>query len=481
MKSKYVIFLGLFITVMSGCEKTLDVKMTSGVYSSSNLFTKADGAHTAMRGIYESMTTGGFSGKTNPLVGVFSGSLGLSSDELIRNSYDANQQLFLDNNLVPEHSTVAGIWASLYNYIYQANMLYENVENSPAINQKAKDELMGEARFIRGMSYFYLTNVFGKVPLALTSDYITNAILPVSTQDKVYEQVVADLKFAQNNMTATNFMAIGTKIRANRWAATAFLARVYLYRKDWANAELQANELLKQTTYKLELLENVFLSTSTEAIWQLANPGANLYTAEGSLISGTAATNSAFRLSPYVVSLFSAGDQRISKWTRAGTGTGLGTVAPFKYKTFSNTQVGAKKELSTPIRLAEIYLIRAEARAMQGDLAGAIKDLDEIRKRAGAVGDDNAATGNDKIPFKTIAYAYPAIQKTELIELIYEERLREFFAENGHRWFDAKRSGKPLATFFGSRKSSISETDAFFPIPANDLKFNPNLDPTDGY
>lgn len=481
MKSLYIITLALVVAFTSSCEKTIDVKLPTGVYTTATVFASADAAQAAMRGIYESMTTGGFSGKVNPFVGTFSGSLGLSSDELIRATYGTEPQQFLDNNLLPDNGTVTGIWGSTFNYVYQANILYESVEKSEKLNQAIKDDLMGEAMFIRGLSYFYLANVFNKVPLSLVSDYAANAKRGVSTQDEIYAQVITDLKFAVSKMSATKYMASGTRIRANKWAALALLAKVYLYRKDWANAEAAANEVIGQTAYKLETLDNVFLSTSTEAIWQLANPGSNLYTAEASSLSGALATNTAYRLSPYLVGLFKTGDQRFTKWTRLGTGTGINTVAPFKFKTFSNTQAGAKKEASTPIRLAEVYLIRSEARAMQNKLADAIKDLDEIRKRAGAVGDDDVASGHDKIPFKTIAYSLPNVGQQALVDLIYEERLLEFFAENGHRWFDAKRSGKTLAAFFGDRKTEISETDAYFPIPSIEIKYNPSLEQADGY
>lgn len=466
----------LLVTAISSCEKTLDVSVPSGSYLSATLFEKPEGAQTAMRGIYESMTTSGFSLKTNPLTGIFSGTLGLCSDELIRVSYNDLQQQFFENKVIPENTTSSGIWSSIYNYIFQANQLYELTEQSKGLNQQIKDELMGEAMFIRAMSYFYMTNLYNQVPLALTSDYMTNSLLPVSTQDKIYEQIITDLKFAGEKMSATKFTVAGNRVRASRWAAKAFLAKVYLYRKDWKNAEALATEVLNQTAlYKLEPLENVFLATSNEAIWQLANPNSLIYNTEIGLVTGLNAANTVFRLSPYVISLFQAGDQRLTKWTRLGTGTGANTRAPFKFKTFNSTQAGAKKEQCTPIRLAELYLIRAEARAAQDLLSDAIKDLDEIRKRAGAVGDSNPANGNDKILFKTIAFANPTVDRESLISLIYEERLRELFAEQGHRWFDAKRSGKTLSDFFGTRKPGIDESAAYLPIPANEIKFNPNL------
>ena len=146
-----------------------------------------------------------------------------------------------------------------------------------------------------------------------------------------------------------------------------------------------------------------------------------------------------------------------------------------KYKTFSNTDAGAKKEASTVLRLAEQYLIRAEARAMQNNLTGAIADVDAIRIRAGAV-------ANDSKDFKTIGYATPNISQQDLLAAIYNERLLELFSEYGHRWFDAKRiRPDDLAGFFGNRKPVIKATAAYLPLPAKEILVNPNLNQSEGY
>lgn len=475
MKSIHKILIVAAAMTAASCEKTIDVKIPAGVYTTTTIFATDDSALAALRGIYQSMTTGGFSGKTNPLAGVLSTMGGLAADELWRATYNDAQQRFFDNNLTPDLSTSAGIWASTYNYIYQCNMLLESAAKSTSLSAAVKSEIMGEAAFLRGMSFFYLTNLYGDVPMPLTSDYTTNTQLPATPQADIYKQILADLTYAKEN-TSDKDMVLGGRYQANKWTAAAFLARTHLYQKNWIKAEEEASAVIGQDGYRLVPLEEVFLEKSAEAIWQLANTGANLYTSEASLITGsvTNTTNAAFRLTPYVIGLFEEGDERLDKWTRAGTGTGADTYAPMKFKVFSNTQIGAIKEASAAIRLAEVYLIRAEARAMQDNLSGAIADLDALRIRAGAVADDSQE-------FQTIAFSNPTIGKAELIKLIYDERLRELFSENGHRWMDAKRAEGSLASFFGDRKPGISETDAYFPIPQNEIEYNRNLTQNDGY
>lgn len=474
MKSLYIYSL-IVVMAISGCEKAVEVDIPMGKFTNNAVYNTDDLAQAAVRGLYASMAAV-FS--TNPFQGAISGPFGLLSDELIRGSYDDQQRQLLENSLTPTSSSVAGLWNAYYNYVLQANMIYENAELSTGLTPGVRQSIMGEARFVRALSLFYLTNIYGDVPLTLTSDYNKNALLPVSSQDEVYKQIVADLIYAQENMLK-NSVAVGQRHRPGKLAATALLARVYLYQKNWSAVEQAASAVIAQNnTYKLENLDNVFLTTSTEAIWLLSNAGVNLYTLETGSLQGTATSNSQFLLSPYTLSKFDDNDQRKVKWTKTFGGA-TPTTAPAKFKVYANTQAGAKAEAVMILRLGEQYLIRAEARAMQNNPLDAIKDIDMLRVRAGAVADNNGV--NSINTFKTIGFSNPGVKGEELVKLIYGERLRELFAELGHRWLDAKRSPVGLATFFEGRKPAITARDAFFPISERELQFNPNLIQRDGY
>nr|WP_121271500.1 RagB/SusD family nutrient uptake outer membrane protein [Pedobacter schmidteae] len=474
MKSLSYIYALILTLAVSSCEKTIEVDIPMGKFTNDAVYNTDDLAQAGVRGIYASMVPA-FS--SNPFQGVISTSMGLLSDELLRGSYDDSQRQLLENNLFPNSSIVSGLWNSYYNYILQANMVYENSERSTGLSAAVRQSIMGEARFVRALSFFYLANTYGDVPLTLTSDYTKNSLLPVSSPEEVYKQIVADLLFAQENMTG-NSTAVGFRHRPTKWSATALLARVYLYQKNWKAAELAASAVISQNgIYKLESnLDNVFLTTSTEAIWFLNNAGTNLYTGETSSLQGGATSNTQFLLSDYMLSRFQGNDQRKLKWTKT---FGL-TTAPYKFKVYSNTQVAAKAEAVMILRLAEQYLIRAEARAMQDNLVDAIKDVDVLRLRAGAAPDNDGA--NSTNTFKTIGFSNPGINKVDLVKVIYDERLRELFAELGHRWFDAKRATVNLDVFFEGRKPGIAATDAFFPIPEREIQFNPNIGgQRDGY
>src|SRR5690606_23546179 len=120
--------------------------------------------------------------------------------------------------------------------------------------------------------HFYLLNLFGDVPLVLSSDYRVNAKLPRSNSSDVYSQIVADLKAAQELLPNDYEFSNNERTRPNRLAATALLARVYLYWGDWVNSESESTKILDQGLVSLnEDLSQVFLKNSKEAIWQLSS------------------------------------------------------------------------------------------------------------------------------------------------------------------------------------------------------------------
>jgi hypothetical protein len=136
---------------------------------------------------------------------------------------------------------------------------------------------------------------------------------------------------------------------------------------------------------------------------------------------------------------------------------------PFKYKL--NKPEDPQSEYLMVLRLAEQYLIRAEARAQQGDLTGARSDLNVIRHRAGLNG-TNTST------------------KETLLTAILKERQVELFTEWGHRWLDLKRTGKVNAvmTMVTPQKGGVWENfKQWYPIPRQDLRLNPNLTQNEGY
>lgn len=391
---------------------------------------------------------------------------GFSADEFSHSIVSG----FQANNLLPTDPVLkSSLWEPGYKYIYYANSLLEGISRSSNVSLNVKRRLEGEARFIRAFAFFYLTNLFGDVPLITTTDYKKNEVFPRTSQAEVYAQIVIDLKNAENLLPADYSIYGNERIRPNKSAAAALLARVYLYTEKWVDAEATATSVISNTgLYSLQdSVDEVFFAKvnqqpNREALWQLA-PVSISYTFEKILFGFDTPTSSNL-LCDSVVNAFEVGDKRKSHWIGSEV-VDKRYFFPSKYKADGQAPEEAK-EYSMVLRLAEQYLIRAEARAQQNKLAEAIADVDMIRHRAG-------------LPL--IQNVNPGIGQEDLILAIMQERRVEFMAEWGHRWLDLKRTQRANAVL-SSAKADWQPTDVLYPVPQSEIDNNPNLLPqNEGY
>jgi starch-binding outer membrane protein, SusD/RagB family len=455
-----LIACGLLVSVIfCSCKKFVSVPPPASQLVSSSVFENDATANAAVAGIYSQMM------QSNGFISGTSGSIlaltGLYSDEL--NLYtpipDLNE--FYSNKLIPSNGSLyAGIWREAYQYIYEANAVIEGLQ-SGQVSASMKKQLTGESAFIRALCYYDLLRLFNDVPLILHTDYQVNAHAVRTPAAEVYLQIIADLLQAQANLGSDYSFSNGERIRPNQGAATALLARVYLVTGDWTNAELQSASLLNNGLYSLlPDLNQVFLANSAEAIWQLAPvlPGYN--TNEGSLFILTDIPYY-YALSNSLLNAFETNDQRRTNWVDSLVQGAVVYYYPAKYKIRSGTPV---TEYSMELRLAEQFLIRAEARTALNNLTGAADDLNTIRARAGL----QATTASDS---------------TSLMTAILHERQVEFFTE-GHRWFDLQRSADldlQMAGISAEKGANWVPTARWFPIPQSDIQTDPNLTQNPGY
>ncbi|MES1250047.1 MAG: RagB/SusD family nutrient uptake outer membrane protein, partial [Chitinophaga rupis] len=192
----------------------------------------------------------------------------MSADELYYYTTFANFDVFRNNALLPSSQYVSIMWSGPYSYIYHANACLEGLEGTTSLTPSVKSQLQGEMLFLRAFMYFYLVNLYGDVPLITSTDWQVNTNKPRDPQDVVYDQIIKDLQQAQS-LLGDEYPSSG-RIRPNKAVATAMLARVYLYRKQWSDAETQASQVIGNSRYQLlQDLNSVFLPNSDEAIWQL--------------------------------------------------------------------------------------------------------------------------------------------------------------------------------------------------------------------
>jgi hypothetical protein len=439
------------------CDSFLDVDPPNSKIPSSVVFTDDAMANSALAGIYTQLylTTSFASGSNQSIVAC----AGLSADELWNNPQSDPKYLeFQNNNINPSNTILLSLWNSMYNGIYQANATLEGLDRSSKLTVNTKSQLTGEALFVRGFCYFYLVNFFGDVPLTTTTSYEINNRLPRSAAANVYRQIIEDLSKAEDLLDDEY---LGTeRIRPNKFAASSLLARVYLYQEDWARAEDKATKVIEKTAlYQLAAkLPNVFLSASTEAIWQLRPSDKAYYTNEGYYFSVFVAPNYNV-LRTDVLNDFENGDLRLTNWTTSLTDGEKTIYLPFKYKKY--IAVDLTNEYSIVIRLAELYLIRAEAMLMQGKLAKAIEDVDKIRYRAGLA---------------LLSQSNPTPDEGDILDVIQHERRIELMTEWAHRWLDLRR-WKLTETILKESKPGLSQTDLLYPIPSTELTKNTNLNP----
>ncbi|MFX1705052.1 RagB/SusD family nutrient uptake outer membrane protein [Chitinophaga sp. CC14] len=459
MKSLYLSFTILFLLIgvcQISCRKFVEIPPPKTGLVDASVFNNEGSVRAALSGIYSDMQSGGgfASGSFTSLT--FFG--GLSTDELISYNAGLDIKALYQNTILPSNGTVAiTVWTNPYHYIYICNSLITGINATLNIPAADKSALVAEAKFIRAFCYFYLTNLYGDVPLYLSADYSENIIATRATQAKVYDQITSDLLDAQKDMAKPG--AGDFRVLPNNDAATALLARVYLYTGKYQQAIDQANSLIGNSARYTLLtdLNAVFLKNSKEAIWQMQPVIPGLNTNEGSFFILTAAPTYV-SLAPMLVNAFESGDKRRQLWVDSIQASGATYYFPFKYKIQSGTDL---KEYSMVFRLAEQYLIRAEAKTYLGDYTGARSDLNAVRTRAG-------------LPESSAA------DKAGLLSSLEHERQVELFTEWGHRWLDLKRTGRATAVL-GLIKPGWKATAVLYPIPAQEISANKNITQNPGY
>lgn len=474
------LYLSLCFLSITGCIKFVELDPPISAVSGETAYRSDATALSVMTGLYQVITS-----NTDFTAGAAGVPLqtGLLSDELRYYSATPQEMEFATNSLRPDNDRITGNWNRCYKSIYTTNDVMEGVSRSATLSQPVKDQLIGEAKFMRAFMLFYLVNLYGKVPVPLSTDYKTNITLSRKPVNEVYQQIVADLKDAQSllkdeYLNGTN-KPVTNRVRPNKVAATAMLARTYLYMEEWANAEASATEVISRSaTYKLDKdLNSTFLVSSQEAIWQLgldAN-GSGINTWEGNfypIFYNPVGGYPGISLSEIQMSILGS-DKRAANWTKNYTDGATNYPYAYKYKVYQAAANSPVTEHLMVLRLAEQFLIRAEARAMQGKIGDGVADINVVRDRSNQPG-------------------VSASNSTEFMSLLEKERQLELFTEWGHRWLDIKRwkgFSNPAVTRADEIMPAIATAKGgawkpefkLWPIPESEILSNVNLNQNPGY
>lgn len=440
------------------CEKFLEVDDPNNQISQSMVFKDKGLAYAALSDVYSNLRANTFLNGSLYGVGTL---MGCYTDEL---SSVSNQSLdfktFFDLSVQQNTTVVNTIWVNAYKQIYAVNNIIEGVGKSTAyLDQQTVDQILGEAYFIRGFLHFYLVNLYGDVPYITTTDYLQNQSVSRQSVDNVYVHIEEDYQKADQYLTDQYPTANRTRI--NRSGVRLALARLYLYKQEWAKAEIMADLIIQNPLYTMEQdISKTFLKDSKSAIWQFMPLESGVNTLEGQYYIFVTLPPQNVVLSQNLLDSFEPGDQRKQKWTKALSNATMSYSYPYKYT--QNNKTSSSLEFSIVLRVEEAYLISAEAENELGNIQTAINRLNQLRQRAGLAG-------------------LGSLNQQQVRTAVMDERRHELFTEFGHRFFDLKRKGL-LNTYMPTVKSSWKNHMSLLPLPENELIANPSLKPqNDGY
>lgn len=443
MKKHILLFFIMTATLFS-CD-VLEVEPKSSIDASAAFKTKED-IDKGVLGAYSYLQSLSYYGRSDVIFP------DLAADNLAHpvSATASEYREIANNNILPENGSVGGLWNVMYRSINVANNVIDKVPGISNMTEAEKNNALGELYFIRALSHFNLMNYFGAIPIkTMPTVGVGDLDAPRDPVDQVYSQIINDLLFASDNLTASS-----NKIRGSKYAAKALLARVYLYKKDYEQAVTLATDVIENGGYSvLDNYDDVFAADeSSESIFEIyfsqteRNRIAE-YNFPTSLNGRREVEPSADLLAAY-----EAGDKRyVASIAFAGT-----SAYAIKYDDLS---LGDHNFIV--LRLADMYLIRAEAEAQKTapNLTAIQSDINKVRVRAGLT------------PTSETSVA-------QLLRIIEKERRLEFAFE-GHRWFDLVRTGRAVAVL--SNVNSVNQT--LFPIPSDEIQTNndPGMTQNPGY
>lgn len=446
---------------LGACSNLLDTNPPDQAPEEDAIVTPA-GARTALAGAYAALQSGYYYGGTMTHFG------DLYADNATHTGTFTSYQEASQHDFFADNSDVLGMWQAIYGAIKRANAIIAKVPNIEALDDVEREQILGEAYFLRALSYHNLVKHFGGVPIR--TEYITD---PSEVEDRarasvpeVYTQILADLAEAEaritNESSPDNHASLG--------AVRALFARVYLYQGNYAQALVRAQEVedmgydLAQRYSSLfdndnaNTTENILKLTFTSQVVQ-----ANLfgyYWLSDALETGAGR----YEIAPTQDLIDSydttSADLRFA-WNIAPDPSedAEGYVEGSAYGTKWKTPGGA--EDFHLIRFAEIILIKAEALARNNQLGLAVDEYNKIRERAGL---DPHVLGVDV-----------TTQADVLAAIDHERRLE--FAEEGDRFTDLTRDPVRAQAILGLPNANR----LLFPIPKAELDVSPLMTQNPGY
>jgi tetratricopeptide (TPR) repeat protein len=359
----------------------------------------------------------------------------------------------LGNKRITSANAAAGsLWSALYRVIYISNFIKEKLPALTAVPQAQRDELLAEASLLKGYAYFMAAQTFGSVPFVTTTEVAANRNTPRVPREQVLDSALLYIQNSLDDLPDSANAAFASKDVAH-----ALLARFYLYRQNWQEAENFANRVINSNRFVLESTYAAMITEEfdSETIFEVGfgntsndDPG----TATFGLNNIFVGRREVIPANEFLLKIFNSesGERRLSVSFDAAAQRGNDNG--FSVAKYSGPDEGYNN--ITLFRLPEMYLIRAESRARRGNLTGAIADVNLLRRRAKAI--------------EAVVSTQPNV-----LTVIEQERLYELAFE-GHRWYDLVRTGRAKAVM-SAFSSNWKDAYELWPIPQTEIQRNPAL------
>lgn len=447
---KQSILVAVTLIMAIGCDSLLDLDPKQQV-SSATAYETSEAVETALIGAYDGLSDDDAYGGSYLYLADL---LGQDGDVFWSGTFEQPEEAF-NKNFQTDNSFVGAVWTESYDAINRANNVIANLE---VVDDDIRDRVEGEARFIRGTIYFELVRVFGKswndgdpssnlgVPLVLDpTDAITEeSFVSRNTVQQVYQQVITDLTEAKSLLPESN------SFFANTYAASAILSRVYRQQGNWTGARTEASRVIEEGPYSL-------VSNYVDAFANSSNTGEDIFAIQVTSQDGANDLNLFYApdedggrgdvdIQQVHLDKYETGDERLNQFYPDGNGV----IRTAKWQNSVDGNINV-------VRLAEMYLTRAEANFILGESepnnTTPAEDLNVVRDRVGL----------------------PA-NLTPTLDDIRDERFLELAFE-GHFLHDLKLREGNLT----NAGLNWNANELVYPIPQRERDANENLSQNPGY
>jgi hypothetical protein len=466
---------------LSGCSKLLDKQpVTQLVTKTDSTSITANDAENLMLGVYDSETGYAYGLEFNVLDRITNGDVwsdncyagGDNPDNI---SIDLFTYSALNGNIARDWNDAFGIIGNINIAISQISLCKD-----PALTATRKNQMLGEASFMRAFTYFDLVRLYGRVPIMLkpvdqksSETLINSTLVPQSSVDSVYDAIRNDLWFARANVENDNVPP--NKMIVTKGAVNSILAKVYatMPTPNWDSVAYYCDQVIPNYSLVTDfnfLWDNNHKNNS-ESIWEFNYVGWNVV---GNWIP-----------SQFIGDGWKKFETPSNDLINAFNGDPIRFNASITYVNYGWDDAYWKNKNSYPIvskyndpnngtndfyqvRLADILLLRAEAYNAKGNLTGAAALVNQVRSRVGLS-------------------ATPAANQTDMALAIEKERRLELAFE-GQRWFDLVRTGRAIAVMNAQKDGNgnplnynAQSYQLIYPIPQTQLDLNPLLKQNPNY